>query len=1454
MPKINRIRIANIAYDGKYIIDEMYDTFNGENVLINLKNGSGKSVLVQLMLQTVNPCISIHGRKMESYLDSKRPSFIFVEWKLDNTPVPTYLLTGIVMIKTALNENNTSRINYFTFVNRYIGGCDFDIKRIPFIIHEERSVAFESYSKCRDILRNNVKSGSDFDYFSYDNNNEYKAKLEENCIYPEEWELIARCNDNEGGISKLFNKIKSSDQLFDEWILKTIIKSIPSGKKLNEMFNVLIESINENDDIIKQKEAFERFLMDVDGYVDNLDELMKQYDKIENIQKEIADIYYFLIGRENAAGLNIDDCEVSIKKTDEQIRHIEYERLSDNYYNSFDKLCEARDLCGEANVAKEYANTEYKKAQRQVNILEAAEIYNKYKATQAVIDAKTSELSRINKGDNETRYNDLVFSLLQEYNKKRLDLEGKISSYKESLIEIKNTLESLDNEKAVIQNNRFELSQKTGRLDESLKSFLNYEKALFDELDIPLIRSITLEYDEADIKFVQDSFKLKRNSLFEMQKTCEKEIECLGVNKEQLKKEEASKHEHSSDLKINIVKSEDDIKQYKISEEKALSAIRNLELSSADLFNMSLNIINLDIKEKNLISKLDGYKLKLNSQKEYLESIKNGSAHISPEFSDKLRKLNIDFEIGEKFLLEEDNEDHRRQLLSNNPMLPFCYIVKRKDYEIIKNTDFEGSINKVIPIITFEDADINASLSKKAVEINDNKMLVCLYNKECIDEQSKKIFIENLENDIEKLQSSAETIQKDLEQFRVNKNDIISFNYERDYFTRKNDELKKFNDSFNITQNRLQVIAEEIKQNDERTALLTQNLNELKLSSVKNNENETRFNKYLDENAVYLSNYNDFQSVKTQISIYEKRYLEIDALIKEFMGNEKDFSDKERKTNSDLEKIKEKASSLDSSIIGEALNLPIEQMEIEYQKILSGIKHSIDEIERAIKSANDQISDYNKKLMRYSDYKDEYTNPNIVFSYEILENAEYNEKNKQVIFETANETAHTAEIEHGKCEGEFNSDKKSLESAGFTMPIDRNYIKRDFENRRKDLKSKKDDIIERKNANLRLQKACLERINKLDNCFGSFEKSGRFKTDDITSINPADLKERLKIAVSEKDRLYKDLLHTFNKVNSKYAKCEYMVILDFISNMSVEQAVTFEDSFAIFERVKNCQECLADELAVAINTLENVENQKTTLIRHAVEHGKKLYNEAKTMANKSLVKIDGRSRQMLYIDIPESYDSDCENSMRRYLEKFLAEIRSDTANIIEQKQKLYRKISAVFADRELLNIVIGKRNVSVSLYKVDATNSNGCLRKWEDVCIENSGAQMFISAFAFISTLMDYTRNKTLEQNGGENLKTTKSFIIDNPFGEMSSKPFMDAMVAVSEKFTMQLICLSDLSQSSITNKFNVIYQLALRTPVCSNKSYLQVVNTVTNSDVHKYDKLEHTSMSIISTEQLSLF
>ncbi|MCF0134170.1 MAG: hypothetical protein HUJ72_09915, partial [Blautia sp.] len=73
MPQISKIRIVNFQYnDGKRLIaDELYD-FDSENkgpsdVLINLANGGGKSVLVQLMMQPIIPRAKVAGRRIESF-------------------------------------------------------------------------------------------------------------------------------------------------------------------------------------------------------------------------------------------------------------------------------------------------------------------------------------------------------------------------------------------------------------------------------------------------------------------------------------------------------------------------------------------------------------------------------------------------------------------------------------------------------------------------------------------------------------------------------------------------------------------------------------------------------------------------------------------------------------------------------------------------------------------------------------------------------------------------------------------------------------------------------------------------------------------------------------------------------------------------------------------------------------------------------------------------------------------------------------------------------------------------------------------------------------------------------------------------------------------------------------------------------------------------------------------
>ena len=80
-------------------IDDESFYLDGENTMLNLRNGGGKSVLVQMIMAPfVNRRYrSTKDRPFESYFTSQTPTFILVEWKLDDGA--GYLLTGMVVRK-----------------------------------------------------------------------------------------------------------------------------------------------------------------------------------------------------------------------------------------------------------------------------------------------------------------------------------------------------------------------------------------------------------------------------------------------------------------------------------------------------------------------------------------------------------------------------------------------------------------------------------------------------------------------------------------------------------------------------------------------------------------------------------------------------------------------------------------------------------------------------------------------------------------------------------------------------------------------------------------------------------------------------------------------------------------------------------------------------------------------------------------------------------------------------------------------------------------------------------------------------------------------------------------------------------------------------------------------------------------------------------------------------------
>ena len=81
MSKINKIRLVNLNYNNNNmkIDDEMF-YLDGDNTMLNLRNGGGKTVIVQMVIALfVNRKYrTLKNRTFDSYFTSSTPTYIMV--------------------------------------------------------------------------------------------------------------------------------------------------------------------------------------------------------------------------------------------------------------------------------------------------------------------------------------------------------------------------------------------------------------------------------------------------------------------------------------------------------------------------------------------------------------------------------------------------------------------------------------------------------------------------------------------------------------------------------------------------------------------------------------------------------------------------------------------------------------------------------------------------------------------------------------------------------------------------------------------------------------------------------------------------------------------------------------------------------------------------------------------------------------------------------------------------------------------------------------------------------------------------------------------------------------------------------------------------------------------------------------------------------------------------------
>ncbi len=339
MSKIQTVRLINIGYNNNAIriSDECFH-MNGESTLLSLRNGGGKSVLVQMMTA---PFVhkryrDVKDRPFESYFTTNKPSFILVEWALDQGA--GYVLTGMMVRRSqASEEESNENLEIVNIVSEYSSPCPQDIHNLAVVKKGKREMTLKNYSDCRQMFEEYKKNRA-MKFFCYDMGNpaqsrQYFEKLSEYQIHYKEWEtIIKKVNLKESGLSELFADCRDEKGLVEKWFLDAVESKLNKEKnRMKEFQDTLSKYVGQykaNQASIKRHDTIQLFKEDA-ARIREKAERYREAERGEQAQENLIANFIAELGRlHKEAEEEERNAEEGIEEILGRIAYVEYEKIS----------------------------------------------------------------------------------------------------------------------------------------------------------------------------------------------------------------------------------------------------------------------------------------------------------------------------------------------------------------------------------------------------------------------------------------------------------------------------------------------------------------------------------------------------------------------------------------------------------------------------------------------------------------------------------------------------------------------------------------------------------------------------------------------------------------------------------------------------------------------------------------------------------------------------------------------------------------------------------------------------------------------------------------------------------------------------------------------------------------------------------------------------------------------
>lgn len=1431
MPQISKIRIVNFQYnDGKRLIaDELYD-FESESkgpsdVLINLANGGGKSVLVQLMMQPIIPKAKVAGRRIESFFTKATDHcFVAIEWALDGSKVK--LMTGIAMAASDSSRDQDQdrgfQIKYYTFISSYQDyRGNYNIISLPLSQKEQGRFVPASFDDIRNIAK---RSGGGLERYASDDSARWQEKLSQYGIIQNEWRMIEELNSNEDGLSKYFSNLKTSDAVIDKLIIPRIEEKqnrsvSKDDSSLETMLISYARQFSKQKDIIKERDICTGFFDMLSRTKSEAEELWKSNDALEKCIETLFAYSDALESEINNKQAQADSLADHKKQLNDKIRHIQWEKASADYYTCKEAFERETASLNEAESIKSAAKEKWDEAKKKLLLIECAHYYEQLKKIDNQIAALSTEIqNRENNSESAHQLASLKYSAFV--------------AITNELGHITLEIETLSKEKRDLDSETAKLTEVIDELDKDVdtakerkdkaEAVLDKQKSdndeLAQELGINAFRMLDGKYQESDLdEWKQDTQKQEQSFTSAVSDTSNR-ISNLESKRDSLPQEIAEANSRLKDHTVGLETQNQKLTDFRIIKEKVQGVYQKHSLSLDLLFtDHAVNYIQERIST--ISAEIADEDRRIEATEEAIAAVKRGTLHIPKILSDFIDGTGLHYTSVENYILTQQENglisvEDCQKLLEQYPFMAYGIIIDSKDVQILYEEAQDKWLPSILPVFTA--SDIDQMLSGEAAAFS----AISAYAKNYFMNHDE--YSENLNRTLESQNTRKSLLENNKTGLSEDLSLLNSFAiYDAGWETQILSEIEKLEDS--------------IAEDNDHIVALNHELEELKENISSLRSELTKLNVELNKLQNRLSKFETFVRRLEQEDELDREYETCSRKLRQLTDEHRDKTSKKNELDIKIKDLADRLKELETAdqqlrngleIVADASDAEVIDSDwaallAQYRKLLetqsADLKGLSDEKNKLIKDKEERQKEINKRGCDLEEYE------SLIYSEELENDALSAQKLAEYDYQAADSEYNKRSRSQGKSEASFENAAKGLsEFDGEALPL--NEVGKAFDFRISEIRSELAGIdfdIKAIERNLsQLQKTQGKAENVLEQ-YSRPAKCDRIILEDDYAAQLDTIKSQIREWNRSLSSRKQNVEENLSKMASEFGSesTDVCLAISSMQDLLANDVLRGDKYYTLCEHIDANMHTVKLRISQIDTDLKEFNKTKGDLIRQCVIQGKQMYEGLMQLSSNSKVKVQDRRRQMIKFDIPDTIDETIANAaISAEVEKGAEEIAARLLEDSYAESDIRKTANRIVGSKRLLRKYIGAENIVLKAYKIDRNPDNSGYRTWEQTQVNNSGAEKFVVYFAVILALMAYAR----DGQGDFDSKNNRSvLILDNPFGPISSKHVLEPMFEISRNYKVQMICLSDISKSDIISCFDLVIRAIVKQFAFGSKEQL---------------------------------